>query len=293
MIKAKNLRGLDPHLTALAKLIEQNAHQHRSFTVFTDFCELAALSISNAVDRLHYAKREERYLQIAGKYSAEEMARFPRMLAELVQSLEACRHDALGSLFMACEFGDDAKGQFFTPYSLSSLMARMLLGDAADVVARGDFVTVNEPACGAGGMVIAFADALASMNISVHQHMHAVAQDIDLTAVHMAYVQLSLLHIPAIVIHGNSLALTEWDHWVTPAHVMHFWDRKLARRAAAEATTSATGATPESPTVAPGSEAPAAGDESAPQAPSPAPAEDLRTTVARARIARDTQLTLF
>ncbi len=293
MTKAKNLRGLDPHLTALVKLLDENAHHHRSVTVFTDFCELAALSISNSVDRLHYAKREERYLQIVGKYSPEEVARFPRMLGELVLSLEGGPQDALGSVFMACGYGDDNKGQFFTPYEVSSLMARMLVGDAADVVARDGFVTVNEPACGAGGMVIAFADALASMNVNYQRHMHAVAQDVDLTAVHMAYVQLSLLHIPAIVIHGNSLALTEWDHWVTPAHVLHFWDRKLSRRAAGASTEAA----PASPQAEPGSDATPAGDASAPQAPSPAPvsapAEDLRTTVARARIARDSQLTLF
>lgn len=51
----------------------------------------------------------------------------------------------------------------------------------------------------------------------------------------MAYVQLSLLHIPAVVIHGNTLALEERSHWLTPAHIMGGWEWKLAaadRRAA-------------------------------------------------------------
>jgi hypothetical protein len=49
--------------------------------------------------------------------------------------------------------------------------------------------------------------------------------------VHMSYVQLSLLGIPGIVIHGNSLSLEEWSHWVTPAHVFGGWDCRLRKGA--------------------------------------------------------------
>jgi hypothetical protein len=46
-------------------------------------------------------------------------------------------------------------------------------------------------------------------------------------------VQLSLLHIPAIIIHGNALTLEQWGVWLTPAHVLGFWDAKLTRDASA------------------------------------------------------------
>jgi hypothetical protein len=59
--------------------------------------------------------------------------------------------------------------------------------------------------------------------------MHVVAQDLDLKACHMAYVQFSLLHIPAVVVHGNTLACEERSRWNTPAHVMGGWDWKLRR----------------------------------------------------------------
>jgi hypothetical protein len=39
-------------------------------------------------------------------------------------------------------------------------------------------------------------------------------------AVHMAYIQLSLLHVPAVVVHGNTLSLEEWGYWYTPAHIL-------------------------------------------------------------------------
>ena len=33
----------------------------------------------------------------------------------------------------------------------------------------------------------------------------------------MAYIQLALYNIPAVIIHGNTLTVEEWSHWFTPA----------------------------------------------------------------------------
>ena len=78
-------------------------------------------------------------------------------------------------------------------------------------------------------MVIAAAHALQDQGINYQQCMHVVACDIDIVAVHMSYIQLSLLHIPAVVYHSNSLSLEVWSEWKTPAHVLGFWDDKLNR----------------------------------------------------------------
>jgi hypothetical protein len=59
------------------------------------------------------------------------------------------------------------------------------------------------------------------------------AVDVDEKAAHMAYIQLSLLGVPAIVIHGNTLSLQEWSHWYTPAHIFAGWSMKLRARAIA------------------------------------------------------------
>jgi len=50
----------------------------------------------------------------------------------------------------------------------------------------------------------------------------------------MAYVQLSLLHVPAVVIHGDTLLLEEYGHWHTPAHMLGGWRYRLAADAPAE-----------------------------------------------------------
>lgn len=234
----KALQIVHSHERTMGKLLQENARRHRLHKVFSDFCEMSALALSNTVDLVHREAREARYMQIVGEYEREEVQRFPQLLAVLVDWLECGLDDCLGKLFMSLELGDSFKGQFFTPFEVSRLMAGITFGDARQAIEHQGFITMNEPACGAGGMILAAADALQAQGINYQRAMHATAVDVDATAVHMAYVQLSLAHVPAIIVHGNSLSLTEWGHWFTPAHILGGWDRRLraqCRRDAAPA----------------------------------------------------------
>lgn len=238
------LHRLDPHQVECAKLLRANAQRHSLHRVFSDFCEMSAIAISNAVDRLQFEAREAHYLQIAGAYEKDELQRFAHMLGCVTLSLEAQRSDFLGRLFMSLELGNHFAGQFFTPFEVSSLMARMSLHDLSpeSVAERGGFITLCDPACGAGGMCIAFADVMAERGVNYQACAHVTAVDIDATAVHMAYIQLSLLHLPAIVVHGNSLSLEVRGHWATPAHVLGGWDRRLQTRGAVDSSSVAAAA---------------------------------------------------
>lgn len=279
--------GLDQHQKAFIKLIRDNARRHRLHEVFRDFCEMAALAISNSVDRAQREAREARYLEIVGRYEPEEVKRFPAMLALVVESLQARFHDCLGALFMELELGDHWKGQFFTPYSVAYLMAKLGgVGSRAEIEGKG-FMTLMEPACGAGCMVIAAAEAMLEDGINYQQRLHVTAIDIDLTAAHMAYVQLALLNVPAIVVHGNALWPDKtWSNWVTPAHVLGGWDRKLSNAYAAQASE------PEEQGETPGT-APAHVDELQQPAEAPPAAVDLAKHRAEVVAARVEQLDLF
>lgn len=279
-----NLSLLDQHQQECAKLMRENCHRHRLHEVFRDFCELSALSFSNAVDKLQFETREARYLDIAKRYEREDLNRFARMLACVTMSLEGGFKDCLGELFMTLELGDHWRGQYFTPYTVSYLMAKMTMGTSrSDIEAAGGFITLSEPTVGAGGMVIAAAQALHEEGINYQQCLHVTAQDIDATAVHMAYIQLALLHVPALVIHGDSLACSCWQHWATPAHVLGFWDIRLKRRADARIEGVQMSASPE-PEAAVVVQA----------APSMAAAiDETRTIIVADRIARADQMSLF
>lgn len=226
---------LDRHQVECTRLLRENAVRHSLYRAFSDFCEMAALSISNAIDRSQYDAREARYLQIAAGYERPELERFARMLSHVTLGLEEQRTDFLGRLFMALEMGNEVTGQFFTPFEVSRMMAQMSLHDltSEQLAERGGFITVCEPACGAGGMCVAVADVLAELSLNYQVCCHVTAVDVDATAVHMAYIQLSLIGLPAIVVQGNSLTLETRAHWVTPAHVIGGWDLRLKSRSAA------------------------------------------------------------
>jgi hypothetical protein len=221
---------MDHHQKQIEKLMQASAHRYRLHEIFRDFCELSALAISNSVDLVNYEEREARYLQIVKRYEPDEVARFPQMLAALTRSIGEGFKDCLGELFMQMELSNQWKGQFFTPYELSAMMARLsLCDDLDDKIKERGFVTVNDPATGAGCMVIGMAEAIKERGLNYQKVMHVMAQDVDSTAVHMAYIQLSLYGIPAIVIHGNTLSGETWGNWRTPMHVLGWWDSKLTR----------------------------------------------------------------
>ncbi|PZQ63315.1 MAG: hypothetical protein DI563_28035 [Variovorax paradoxus] len=66
------LRDRNGHAKALADLLHSNSRRHRLHQVFSDFCEMAAISMSNVVDQAHREKRERRYMTMIGRYDREE-----------------------------------------------------------------------------------------------------------------------------------------------------------------------------------------------------------------------------
>ena len=217
----------------IVKLLQGFGYKHEPHAVFRDCMEAMAIAVSNSVDRGQFEAREARYMQIVGKYAKEELEVFVRVLAEITMELEAGMDDVMGSVFGELGLGNAAVGQFFTPFEVSRLMARMTVGDgsaAKELIEQHGFVSVLEPAVGAGGMVIAMAEALSEAGISYQHHMHVTAVDVDPRAVHMAYVQFSLLHIPAVVVVGNSITLEQRERWYTPAHVLGGWEHRRRER---------------------------------------------------------------
>ncbi len=65
--------------------------------------------------------------KICGRYRPEDIQDLHRLFGLMVSALEAKFHDFLGAIFMELELGDGRQGQYFTPYSVQSLMARMLM----------------------------------------------------------------------------------------------------------------------------------------------------------------------
>jgi hypothetical protein len=198
-------------------------HRHR-YEVFKDFVTMAAFAVHNAV-RMD-EKLETEYMSIVQRYTKEEALSFSHLLAMLVNMLEPAPRDVLGAIFMELEFGGTHNGQFFTPHHVSEMMALIGYGEQLENL-DVPFVTLCEPACGAGGMVLAFVKVLIDKGHNPAQRLWVQCQDIDRTAALLCYLQLSLWHVAGVVIVGNTLANEQREVFYTPAHYLHGWRWKL------------------------------------------------------------------
>ena len=70
--------------------------------------------------------------------------------------------DFLGSAYMRLGIGNEAGGQFFTPYHICKLMAEVEVG-GMDL--DKDVITVSEPSCGAGANCIALCGELHGLGV--------------------------------------------------------------------------------------------------------------------------------
>ncbi|HSF30797.1 MAG TPA: N-6 DNA methylase [Candidatus Tectomicrobia bacterium] len=217
------------YLVTLEHAIRTLSYGHHTFTIFRHFVELSALALSNVADPSNKAAREAQYLAIVKQYTPEEVQQFPPMFGMLVACLEQETTDVLGMLYHRLALHNHQSGQFFTPYPLCQVMAKMLVHDAKRLGEHHEYIRAHEPCVGSGAMVIALTQALREEGINYHHKLHVTAIDIDTVAVSMAYVQCTLLHILALICHGDTLTGEVYSVWRTFAHVMGFWDARLAR----------------------------------------------------------------
>lgn len=203
--------------------------RHSRWTLWSDFVTMSACTVSLA-DAEQREKRRRLYDDTAKRYTGEEIGQLSEMFAEVVNALEDDpEQDVLGELFMRLELSNDRKGQFFTPYSVCRMMAAMSAGNLKAEIEEKGYVSVNDCCCGAGALLIAFANEALRLGVNYQQHVLFVAQDVDFTAAMMCYIQLSLLGCPGYVIVGNTLTtpptepLTDQNVWYTPLYFLDVW----------------------------------------------------------------------
>lgn len=190
-------------------LMDKFAFRYSRWQVWNDFLSLSAISLANVIPTPEKEEREKTYHAILSSYREEEKEIFPQMLNLVVLALsDNPEQDFLGSLYHYLNLQQEQKGQFFTPYHICEFMSELqFAGDEkAEKLEEKGYISVNDPACGAGAMLIAFANVAKKHGINYQKYVLFVAQDIDRTAAMMCYIQLSLLGCPAVVAIGDSLA---------------------------------------------------------------------------------------
>lgn len=210
------------YIDEMVKIFESFRYSHGVYEVFEDFLEVSAIAISNSVDSAQRDEREKRYLQIIKKYSKEEATLLTELFAKLVLALEQEPSDYLGTLFMNLNLSNKWRGQVFTPLSVASIMAAITITDLEDIIKDKGYATVNDPTIGAGVLIIALNNEVLKLGLNPQQVLKIVGQDIDRRAVHMSYIQLSLLGLDAQILLGDSLASKYSEIWHSPGHILQF-----------------------------------------------------------------------
>lgn len=240
---AKVVRGVDSYKKEFLSIFNSLCGRHGRWEIWSDFIQRTAIDISNVTDKASAPKRAADARNIAKKYSEDEIKRMAEMLMQMVYAIdEKPDQDFLGELYMACNLGNDHAGQFFTPYNVCQCMSEITYDVPALLDGKG-FIAVNDPACGAGALLLSFANACKRHDINYQQKVLFVAQDIDYTVGLMCYIQLSLMGCAGYVVIGDTLInpCTAYDKkgllpagdperiWFTPLFSDGIWyGRRLA-----------------------------------------------------------------
>ena len=201
------------HPSDFRKILERLSHRHDTRRVFEAFSRLAACALAAQT-------REAEYLEEAKQWEKPDWGVFAEALAALVIEMEAHPfEDIIGGYYM--EFALSQKGQqwhgeFHTPKTICDLMARMTFGEMESLPPEGP-ITVCEPACGAGAMILSLAEACSP---EVRRRLRVTAIDISRIACDMTFINTTLWGIPTRIIHGNSLSTECWAAWSNIHYIM-------------------------------------------------------------------------
>ena len=240
---AKAARYLNTQQKEFCKTLTGLCERKASWQVWTDFLECSAISIANCTDQSGeiHDKRERQYLEIIHRYKERERYSLASLLGYVEESLEENpEQDFLGDVYMALELNSHWHGQFFTPYHLSHFMAKVSISKDDPALRERGWICVNDPACGAGCLLIAARNVCLSEGIG-YQRVLFTAQDVDRIVALMCYIQLSLLGCAGYVVVGDSLlhplttmgntlipiASPHHEIWFTPMYFDAVWQGRI------------------------------------------------------------------
>jgi type I restriction enzyme M protein len=140
------------HVKQWMRLFEGSAlYKHEPSRLLEDYLDLVLCAVANG-------RQEERYLQVAKRYTREELTTISELFAMHVlihehQVKEHRWYDMLGDIYMELASRSKASrmGQFFTPVELCDVLAMLTLENPADAEGK----TACDPACGSGRTLLA------------------------------------------------------------------------------------------------------------------------------------------
>lgn len=217
-------------------IFKQLCISRSSWQVWADLMSAMACTLANSVNKTlpTYEAREKEYAECIERLGGVEKP--AKCFAIVVEALERNPdQDFLGRLYMSLELGNHWKGQFFTPYDVCRCMAELTIHDNMQKLQNKEWVSVNDPACGAGATLVAAANTFRRKGFNYQTQVLFVANDIDRVTAQMCFIQLSLLGCSGYVavadtisnpVAGDPLMPDEkpgQEFWYTPFYFRTEW----------------------------------------------------------------------
>lgn len=140
-------------------IFQQMCYSRSSWQVWADLMTAIACTLANSVDKTlpRYTTREKEYAECIDRLGGVDKP--AKCFAIIVEALDQIpEQDFLGRLYMNLGLGNHWKGQFFTPYPVCECMAEITINDNIKNLEKKEWISVNDPACGAGATLVATAN---------------------------------------------------------------------------------------------------------------------------------------
>ena len=191
-MKNNDLKPYDEYLLEIAR-------KHGKAQVFEDFLQIVVCC-------LQMGRAEEQYFTTIKPYDTKELKLFSMAFGSLVEEMtRKPLEDALGQYYEN-NLSDTHNGQFFTPQSLSDMVAAL----SAPNIRKGEDnkkdKRVYDPTCGSGRLLLSFAKK--------DRNHYFVGADISYTCCLMTLINLCLFSLNGEVLHMNSLTTKVWHRWL-------------------------------------------------------------------------------
>lgn len=180
-------------VSQIVKIIEQHYYLFQGWSN----------AFEQVLDLILYAlnRDEEEYMKLVGQMDKRAVYKTAEISGLLIKAFchDYCIWDYLGEVYMQIGSLSKSKafGQFFTPFHICEMMARIQFGDVKQLIEKAKKenrrITVDEPCVGSGAMLLACKKVIMQeAGLAGLDHFEFYGTDIDLTCVKMCKIQMLL-----------------------------------------------------------------------------------------------------
>lgn len=190
----------------------------RAYAVRDDFISFLAGSLASMSDPTK--PRVGEMESVCSMYKDSEIAVFTDAAIELSYTAQTnLENNVIEDLFID-------SGRSVAHSTMDQMMEMVDVSKIPDPESFDSFINVEDPDCGSGQYSLAWASLLAGRGFDVSSQMAVHAVACDRIAAKMAYINLSLYGIPAVVVYGDLETETERDRWYTPVYLSEGWIKR-------------------------------------------------------------------